>query len=275
MTRSRCAPATLLAATLALFAPFLASPASALTTADQVFELIFTISDIQDADNPGIPIDPFILEDVTIELNSSPGFQTINESGTGSVDLNARSEFVNGALLTLGYAEIGLGDMFSTIQTQETTAGAAPGQALLFSDFGWNLGISNDSGVNLLFVFDWTYTRDMTLTEMDTGDSATVFLGDDLITVEDDNGPQTPFALFPDQMIPGNNPLNIGTLPPGVMFTLTDSDSFMVVVDGSSSQFTSIDIEWELGARSVQPLPEPSLAWLTLGGLVLALRLRR
>ncbi len=249
------------------------APLSGAPMTTQSFELKFTLADITEVAT-GQTIDPFLLQDLQIFGSAAPGFISINNNGNGTASSN-RAEFFNGAPLgPLDEFEPAIGDMFSTIQTNNTGVPVGAGQGQLFETFAWDISVENSTFEDLQFIFDWEYTRTFDLVRMDVSESATVFLDQGNVSIDDFEGFQDSFEIFPDQLLPGNNPLNIGTGPPGFMTTLTDNGTFTLDVNGVDSQSSAISIEWQIGARS-QAIPEPSAVVLISLALGMLVTLRR
>lgn len=261
-------PALLAAASLL---PLLAAaPVQALTTATQTFTLEFTLTGIRDAGS-GAPIDQVILDDdVFLNGFANTDSSSSDETGAGMVT-TSRMEFFNGSPLAMvDDFFVGVGDSWSTVQTQTATTDGV-GLARISEDFGWFLEIDNSSGIEIVFDFAWEYTREIDLTEMGAFDDATVFLDRGEAVFDDFEDPFSE-PIFPESDPPATNPLNIGTLPPGFMTTLVDSGTFSFTPDISNGTSSAVTLDWELGVRALD-LPEPSA--MTLLGVALAWGLRR
>lgn len=273
MSLSRRMP--FLAAAALIVSLVCAPSAQALTSASQTFELTLTLDDIRYADT-GQTIDPFVLDDLFINGFFSESSSVPVETGTGSLTTSRTESFSGGPFdMFDSFEDMQIGDSLTTVQIQDAIV-TGLGEASVFETFTWFLDISNESGLNLLFDFSWEYTRDLDLVEMGAFDDATVFLGDDLVSFLDyDDDEIIDEMIFPDQLLPGNNPLNIGTLPPGFMTTFTDDGSFTLAMNGEIVQGGSGEFGWRLGVRALAEVPEPGVsALLLVGGLAVVLRRR-
>ncbi len=258
---------------------FFTAPVSATSTAGSDLVLTVTLSsaEFSTGSGAGLPAEPFLdyeFEPEGLYTSTSDAFST---AGTGSATQTDSLQVDGVAPDSEGYFPYD--PLIDSLELSLTSAASASGAGSLYdSNAGGivELYVNNFTEEEILFVFDFSWQRNLSLTNTVAGDDTVAFI-DAIATSEND--------LFAEEnhFIDGNSgtPIigsNIGNSVPGtVMLEGGDDGQIFLSVeplggpDGTDG-FAAFLFDVSIGSRAeVSAVPVPAVVWLFPAGLMAGL----